>query len=97
MGLDNKICLCKHPVMSDAITPEQREMLLKAIENPPRGSALERAKRWGVQLHTFVDNLCLTPTDRAFKFSRVANLMRGRAKKETASQSHAKEKHGLAQ
>ena len=43
------------------MTPEQRELALKLIDNPPFGSALEKAKRWGVNLRTLVDNLCLTP------------------------------------
>jgi len=61
--------------MNDLMTPEQRELALRLIESPPFGSALEKAKRWGVDLRELVNNLCLTPTERALKFSKLVNLM----------------------
>ncbi len=67
--------------MNRAITPEEREILLKAIENPPRGSALESAKRWGVDLRALVDNLCLTTTERIRKMTNRVNLMMDRARR----------------
>ncbi len=67
--------------MDRAITPEEREMLLKAIENPPRGSALDSAKRWGVDLRALVDNLCLTTTERLRKMTKRVNLMLERARR----------------
>jgi hypothetical protein len=45
----------------------KREQLLKLIENPPRGSDLDRAKRHGVDLRALVENLSLTPTERLIK------------------------------
>jgi len=63
------------------MTPEQRELALKLIDNPPFGSALEKAKRWGVNLRTLVDNLCLTPTQRALKWEKQVNLMLERARR----------------
>jgi hypothetical protein len=53
--------------MGDALTSEQREILLRVIEHPPRGGALDIAKRAGVDLHELVENLCMTPTQRAMK------------------------------
>jgi hypothetical protein len=81
MGFRAQVKLCNHQGMEQAITPEQREILLSAIENPPRGSALDRAKRWGVDLQALVDNLCLTPAERIRKMTRRVNLMLERARR----------------
>jgi hypothetical protein len=67
--------------MGEVLTPEQRENALKLIENPPFGSDLEKAKRWGMDLHELVDNLCLTPTERLRKMTRRVNLMMERTKR----------------
>ena len=75
-----------------AATPKEREILLKAIENPTRGSALERAKRWGVDLRALVDNLCLTPTERSRKFTKRVNLMLDRAKRKQLRKAARKKK-----
>jgi hypothetical protein len=68
--------------MDRAITPEEREILLKAIESPPLGSPLNKARRYGVNLRVLVDNLSLTPTERMLKWQAQVNLMleRGRRK-----------------
>ncbi len=49
----------------------KRERLFKLIENPARGSALDRAKRRGVDLRALVENLSLTPTERLIKHDIV--------------------------
>jgi hypothetical protein len=67
--------------MDRAITPEQREMLFKAIENPPLGSALDIARRWRIDLRELVDNLCLTPTERLRKMTKRVNLILERARR----------------
>jgi hypothetical protein len=67
--------------MGDTITPEQREMLLKVIEHPPRGGPLDIAKRRGVDLYELVENLCLTPTQRARKIEARLNRMLERARR----------------
>lgn len=78
--------------MSSELTPEQREVALRMIEDPPFGSALEKAKRWGVDLHTLVDNLCLTPTQRARNWSRRVNLMLERARRKQLKKAMRKNK-----
>jgi hypothetical protein len=66
-----------------ALTPEEREMLLKLTENAPRGNKLDRAKRAGVDLHVLIENLCLSPEQRIRKMEARVNRMleRGRRKK----------------
>jgi hypothetical protein len=67
--------------MSGAITPEQRDLLLKIIENPPRGSKLNLARRAGFDLHVLVENLCLTPEQRIRKMEARLNRMLERARR----------------
>jgi len=67
--------------MGDTITREQREILLKAIEHPPRGSGLDIAKRAGVDLYDLIENLCLTPTQRIRKMEARLNRMLERARR----------------
>jgi len=78
--------------MDRAIMPEERELLLKAIENPPRGSALDSAKRWGVDLRALVDNLCLTTTERIRKMTDRVNLMMERARRKQLRKALRKKK-----
>jgi hypothetical protein len=78
--------------MDEGITPEQREILLKLIENPPRGSALDSAKRWGVDLQALVHNLCLTPGERIRKMTRRVNLMLERARRKQLRKAAHKRK-----
>ncbi len=45
------------------------------IAHPPRGSKLAEAKKYGVDLTLLVENLSLTPTERAKKLSRGAKAL----------------------
>lgn len=74
------------------MTPEQQKLAYELITYPPRGSALERAKRWGANLRALVDNLCLTHTERAPKWSRQVNLMIDRAKRKQLRKTARKKK-----
>jgi hypothetical protein len=78
--------------MSGAITPEQRDMLLKIIENPPGGSKLDIAKRAGVDLYALVENLCLTPTQRAMKMEARLNRMSERARRKKRRRDERKKR-----
>jgi hypothetical protein len=78
--------------MGEAITPEQRELLLRAIEDPPRGSKLDIAKRAGVDLYELVENLCLTPTRRARKMEARLNRMLERARRKKLRRDQRKKK-----
>jgi hypothetical protein len=78
--------------MDPAVTPEQREMLLKAIENPPLGSDLDRARRWGIDLRELVDNLCLTPTERLRKMTKRVNLLLERSRRKQLRKATRKKK-----
>jgi hypothetical protein len=78
--------------MSGAISPEQREILLKVIEHPPRGSKLDVAKRAGVDLYELVENLCLTPTQRARKMEARVNRMMERARRKKLRRDQRKKK-----
>jgi len=81
--------------MSGAITPEQRDLLLKMIENPPRGSKLDIARRAGVDLHVLVENLCLTPEQRIRKMEARLNRMLERARRKKLRRDERKKKFTL--
>jgi hypothetical protein len=81
MGIEEHPAVCKHSDMNDVLTSEQRDMLLKIIENPPRCSKLDIARRAGVDLRVLVENFCLTPTQRARKMEARLNRMLERARR----------------
>lgn len=58
------------------MTSEQRKLAYELITNPPPGSAIAAAKEWGVDLTLLVENLALTPTERALKLCEGANSLR---------------------
>jgi len=58
------------------MTPEQRKLALQLITHPPRGSKLAAAKKFGVDLSLLLENLSLTPTERARKLSSGAKSLR---------------------
>jgi hypothetical protein len=58
------------------MTGEQKKRALRLIARPPRGSKLAAAKKYGVDLTLLVENLSLTPTERAKKLSNGAKSMR---------------------
>jgi hypothetical protein len=78
--------------MGDTISPEQREMLLKVIERPPRGGKLDIAKRAGVDLYDLVENLCLTPTQRIRKMEARLNRMLERARRKKLRRDERKKR-----
>jgi hypothetical protein len=51
------------------MTPEQEKLAYELIENPPPGSKLAEAKEYGIDLTLLVQNLKLTPTERAQKLA----------------------------
>jgi len=57
------------------MTPEQRKLALRLIAHPPRGSKLAAAKKFGVDLTLLLENLSLTPTERARKLSNGAKSL----------------------
>jgi hypothetical protein len=57
------------------MTQDQRKRALRLIARPPRGSKLARAKKYGVDLTLLVENLSLTPTERAEKLSNGAKSL----------------------
>lgn len=46
------------------MTPEQEKLAFELITNPPPGSKLAEAKRWGIDLTLLLANLKLTPEQR---------------------------------
>ncbi len=58
------------------MTPDQRKLALQLIARPPRKSKLAAAKKYGVDLTLLVENLSLTPTERAKKLSSGAKSLR---------------------
>jgi hypothetical protein len=57
------------------MTSDQRKRALRLIAHPPRGSKLASAKKYGVDLTLLVENLSLTPTERAKKLSNGAKAL----------------------
>jgi hypothetical protein len=56
------------------MTPEQQKLAWELITNPPAGSKLAEAKEFGVDLTLLVENLALTPTERARALSEGARI-----------------------
>lgn len=56
------------------MTPEQEELALELINNPPPGSALAAAKEFGVDLTLLLSALRRTPTKRAESLSAGARV-----------------------
>ena len=57
------------------MTADQRKRALQLIARPPRRSKLAAAKKYGVDLTLLVENLSLTPTERAKKLSSGAKAL----------------------
>jgi hypothetical protein len=57
------------------MTSEEYNRLLALIQNPPPGSAIERAKEFGVDLTLTLDNLRLTPQQRVEKMAAASRLL----------------------
>lgn len=54
----------KKPRTERAITRTAEKRIRKLIENPPPGSAIAKAKEFGVDLYSVLENLKLTPAER---------------------------------
>jgi hypothetical protein len=57
------------------LTPEQFERAAERLRNPAPGSRIEAAKRYGVDLTLLIEQLRLTPAERARKLERAAKVM----------------------
>jgi hypothetical protein len=58
------------------MTLEQEKLAWELINNPPPGSKLAEAKEYGIDLTLLVENLRLTPTERARKANAGAQSLR---------------------
>jgi hypothetical protein len=68
----------------EPISDENYRELFELIQNPPRGSAIEAAKEFGIELYTTLENLRLTPGERmlqGMRFSEFANELREAGRK----------------
>lgn len=52
------------PRTERAITRAAEKRIRKLIQNPPPGSAIAKAKEFGVDLYSVLENLKLTPAER---------------------------------
>ena len=58
----------------NTMTRRQEKRLLELIKDPPRGSKIAAAKRYGVDLTLNVRRLRLTPTQRALEMEGALRL-----------------------
>jgi hypothetical protein len=58
------------------MTAEQEKLAYALIENPPAGSKLAEAKEYGIDLTLLVQNLKLTPTQRARKLEESSRSLK---------------------
>jgi len=54
---------------------EQLRLAEKRLLNPARGSRIEAAQKWGVDMTLLVEQLRLTPAERARKLERAAKAV----------------------
>jgi hypothetical protein len=55
--------------------PSQQARLLELVANPPAGSDIEAAKKYGVDLTLNIERLLLTPTERVREMEGALRLM----------------------
>lgn len=58
------------------MTPETEKKLRELIENPPEGSAIAKAKEFGVDLYNVLENLKLTPAERLRRAAEETDFVR---------------------
>jgi hypothetical protein len=58
----------------DNMTREEHERLYELIQNPPPGSKIEAAKKFGIDLTLTLRNLTLTPTERIEQMEAAAGF-----------------------
>ena len=66
------------------MTPEQRARAEERLRNPAPGSRIEAAEKYGISLSLLIEQLRLTPAERARKIesaSTVLEEVRGAARK----------------
>lgn len=59
------------------MTIEEQKRLYDLVVNPPPGSKIEAAKRYGVDLTLNLQSLRLTPSERAQEMNRALGFLRG--------------------
>jgi hypothetical protein len=67
-----------------ALTPEEFARAAERLRNPPPGSRIEAAKKYGIDLTLLIGQLRLTPAERARQMQEVseaAERVRGAARK----------------
>jgi len=67
------------------ITRRAEARIRKLIENPPAGSAIDEAKKAGVDLYRLVENLKLTPAERFHR--AIEELERRRTRGERSGEN----------
>jgi len=58
-----------------AMTLEEQKRLYELVQNPPRGSKIEAAKQYGVDLTLNLRSLALTPTERVLRMVQALRLV----------------------
>lgn len=56
------------------MTHEEHQRLYELIQNPPPGSKIEAAKKFGIDLTLTLRNLTLTPTERIENMEAAARF-----------------------
>jgi hypothetical protein len=57
------------------LTPEQLAKAEERLRNPKPGSRIEAAQKYGIDLSLVIDQLRLTPAQRARKFQRAVTTI----------------------
>jgi len=65
----------RHPHVSGRMTAEQRDRLIRVINDPPPGSQLYAAKENGIDLTLVLRQLELTPTERLEKLLEAQSII----------------------
>jgi hypothetical protein len=58
-----------------ALTPEEFERAAAKLRNPAPGSRIEAAQKYGIDLTLLIEQLRLTPDERARKLQRAARAL----------------------
>jgi hypothetical protein len=58
-----------------ALTPEQFERAAEKLRNPAPGSRIEAAQKYGIDLTLLIEQLRLTPEERARKLQRAVRSL----------------------
>ena len=57
------------------MTPEEQQRLYELVANPPPGSKIEAARRYGIDLTLNLRRLALTPTERVKEMEGALRLV----------------------